>query len=269
MGLFKKTIYGEGPGVEKDAPKKKGAARFMEILLRDGVALLCGNVFLCVAAIPGALGVALGLSAGALAPALVAGALGGALMAPCLCGLNDMILRSLRDEAGFWWYNYKKQFAANAKASLLPGAVSGVLVTAQLAALMNMLQGSAATAVTMALLLLGLVLTGLIQVYLWPQLVLMELPFVTMVKNSLLLSFAFPKRSVPAMLVTLVYWGAMLGLMPLSLFVMPLLGFWYISLVSLMLVYPNIDRTFHIEEKIRQKKEAEWAEQPSMYGDKE
>ena len=36
---------------------------------------------------------------------------------------------------------------------------------------------------------------------------------------------------------------------------LPLLGFWFITLICCMIVYPPLDSTYHIEETLRQRAE--------------
>ena len=54
------------------------------------------------------------------------------IAAPQIVGLNDTILRSLRDEPGFWWATYRRAWKRNVKASLLPGAVCGLLLAMEI-----------------------------------------------------------------------------------------------------------------------------------------
>ena len=73
-----------------------------------------------------------------LIPLLAAGILGGMLAAPQIVGLNDTILRALRDEPGYWWGTYKRAWKRNAKASLLPGAVCGLLLALEIFTLFHL-----------------------------------------------------------------------------------------------------------------------------------
>ena len=58
---------------------------------------------------------------------MVAAILGGMIAAPQIVGMADTVLRSLRDEPGFWWHTYRRTWKINARASLIPGAVFGLI----------------------------------------------------------------------------------------------------------------------------------------------
>ena len=128
MGLFHQNFDKPGPGVSPDAPRKKGAARFFEILGRDFSTIWMAGLLALISSLPFALLLWLAVSTHSLIPMLAAGILGGMIAAPQIVGLNDTILRSLRDEPGFWWATYRRAWKRNVKASLLPGAVCGLLL---------------------------------------------------------------------------------------------------------------------------------------------
>ena len=102
MALFNFHFDRPGPGVSPDAPRKKGPARFFEILGRDLTSFYLAGLLALVSALPFVFGVWFAVDTHSLVPLLLAGVLGGMIAAPQLCGLLDTILRSLRDEPGFW-----------------------------------------------------------------------------------------------------------------------------------------------------------------------
>ena len=106
MGLFHSNFDKPGPGVAPDAPRKKGAARFFEILGRDFSTIWLAGILALVSSLPFALGLWFAVETHSLIPLLAAGILGGMLAAPQIVGLNDTILRALRDEPGYWWETY-------------------------------------------------------------------------------------------------------------------------------------------------------------------
>ena len=132
MGLFHQNFDKPGPGVSPDAPRKKGAARFFEILGRDFSTIWMAGLLALISSLPFALLLWFAVSTHSLIPMLAAGILGGMIAAPQIVGLNDTILRSLRDEPGFWWATYRRAWKRNVKASLLPGAVCGLLLAMEI-----------------------------------------------------------------------------------------------------------------------------------------
>ena len=132
MALFNFHFDRPGPGVSPDAPRKKGPARFFEILGRDLMSFYLAGLLALVSALPFVFGVWFAVDTHSLVPLLLAGVLGGMIAAPQLCGLLDTILRSLRDEPGFWWATYRRAWKRNVRASLLPGAICGLLLAMQI-----------------------------------------------------------------------------------------------------------------------------------------
>jgi len=132
MGLFHPNYNTPGPGVRKDEPRKKGPARFFEILGRDMGDLFRANLLCTLGFLPALILIFLGILGRTVLLAAAGGILGGILLGPCYAGLHDTILRAMRDEPGYWWHVYKKAFRRNWRQSLIPGAVLGFLLASQL-----------------------------------------------------------------------------------------------------------------------------------------
>ena len=234
---------------ERDLPRKTGVFRLWETLSRDFWDLFRAGFLALAGCVPFLLGLAFSLSTHALIYAPVFGLLGGAVAGPELCGLADTVLRGLRDEPGFWWYIYRRAWARNAKASLLPGAIGGGLLSTQIFLLFHAGALGLSTAMGAAL-IAGVLLVLAVSLYLWPQLALMELSFPQLLKNSALLFLGQLPRSLAALTIVAVYLGL---LARFHLFIIPLLPFtnlWLPVLPALFLIYPGINENFHIEEKL-------------------
>ena len=244
----------DNPGPERDLPRKTGIFRLWETLSRDFWDLFRAGFLALLGCAPFLLGVAYSLSAHVLIYAPAAGLLGGAIAGPELCGLADTVLRSLRDTPGFWWHTYRRAWRRNAGACLQPGAVGGCLLSTQVFLLfhagalgMNMAAGAGLAA--------GVLLVLAVSLYLWPQLALMELAFVQLVKNSVLLFLGQLPRSLAALAIVSVY---LWGMARFYLFLAPLLpvtNLWVPVLPALFLIYPGINEHFRIEEKLKNRPE--------------
>ena len=128
MGLF--TNYNkEGPGVDKDAPRKTGIGRFFELVGRDMNGMFLANLLACLGFVPVICLVYIGFLMRSLLVMLVSAAVGGILAGPVLAGMYDTVLRALRDEPGYWWTTYRRAFRQNFKASILPGMLYCVVNT--------------------------------------------------------------------------------------------------------------------------------------------
>lgn len=249
MPLFNMHYDRPGPGVNPDTPRKKGAARFFEVLGRDLTSFWLASLLALLSALPFVLGLWFSLQTHALLPMFLAGVLGGMIAAPQLCGLQDTILRSLRDEPGYWWNTYRRAWKRNAKASLLPGALGGLVLATQLFSLFH-LTGSEGSLMLVAVFVGALLLLGLAQ-YIFAQIALLDMSFGPVLKNAVFLFLGYLPRTLLGVMWQLIYWVLVLLFWPLSSFAVIIAGFWLPSLLSLMAIYPVLDKSFQIEENIK------------------
>lgn len=178
------------------------------------------------------------------------------IAAPGLCGLVDTVLRSLRDEVGLWWYTYRRAWKQNAAASLLPGALFGLVLAAQIFAVshIGLLEYPGIQLVTLCLttvLLLG------IGSYLFPLLVLVELPFFAMLKDSLLLFLKNLSRSLGVALILFVFIAAMMLWFPVSAIVLAVGGLWVPVYLACRKIYPILDKEFDLTAAFAQKRQSD------------
>lgn len=206
-------------------------------------------------AMPFVLGVWFAVATHSLVPLLLAGVLGGMIAAPQLCGLLDTILRSLRDEPGFWWTTYRRAWKRNAKASLLPGAIGGLLLAMQIFTAFH--YDISVGVVPGALLAVGLFLLLGLAEFLFAQVALLEMPFAGMLKNSLFLFLGYLPRAALGVLWQFVYWIVILLLWPISGFALLITGFWLPALLTMQAIYPVLDKAFDLERQIKAKRDAE------------
>lgn len=256
MGLFTRNFDKPGPGVREDEPRKKGVARVWEVFSRDGWSLFRAGFLAFLSSIPFFFLVSLSIQTHVLLYLLLGGILGGMLMGPQLTGIADTVLRALRDEPGYWWATYKRAWKRNAKASLVPGAVVGLALGSQAFTLFH-LTALGSGILMWALFILGLFVSLGLSVYLWPQIALVDLPFGTMVKNAVLLLLGYLPRSLGAVAFQLVYWVLFLLFFPLTTLLLPVTGLWLPLFLGLFVIYPPLNKTFHVEEEIRKLRDAE------------
>lgn len=255
MGLFTPSYLKDGPGVSPDAPRKKGFARLWEVLSRDFTNLYLAGVMAMLSAVPFMLLLAVANASNAVLPALVGGVAGGMLAAPQLSGLADTVLRALRDEPGFWWATYRRAWKQNARASLAPGALFGLVLAMQM--FTWHLMDETTSPVFRVLLIVGVVLITGIGVYVFAQIPLMDLPPVVLLKNAVLLFLGRLNRSAMALAAILVYAAVCWLFFPLSTAVMVLTNFWVPGLLALMGIYPALNDAFDIETRINALREQE------------
>ncbi|MGN0976154.1 MAG: hypothetical protein ACI4OL_09130 [Gemmiger sp.] len=260
MGLFSSDRYSRpGPGVREDEPRKKGLARVWEVFCRDGWSIFRAGLLAILSSIPFIFFVALSITEHVLLYLLIGGLLGGMIAGPQLTGVADTVLRALRDEPGYWWATYKRAWKRNWKASLLPGAVVGLVFALQLFTLYHMdVLGLSAS--MMVVMLIALLLALGLSIYIWPQIALVDLSFGAVLKNALLMFLGYLPRSGGAVLIQAVYWAPVLLLFPATLVFLFVTGVWLPMFLGIFVVYPPINKAFHVEEEIQKIRDAQMEE---------
>ena len=247
-----------GPGVEKDEPRKKGIRRFIELILRDGKSYLLANVICLVAFVPVTLAVCFGVYSGSLQFTLLAGTLLGIPAGIALYGMYDTVLRTLRDEANFWWPTYRRAVGQNLKLSVPLGMLLGATLSMMAFAMYWNLrvnpQGGVENWVAPAgyCLLFALLFSSVL-----PQAVVLDVGILQLLKNGVLFVLGALPRVMAAAAVAVVYWGATVLLFPYSITFLPLLGFWLVTVVSCMIVYPRLNSIYRIEETLQQRQDSQ------------
>ena len=254
MGLFHQNFDKPGPGISPNAPRKKGAARYFEVLTRDFSTFWMAGLLAMISSLPFALGLWFAVTTHSLIPMLLAGILGGMLAAPQIVGLNDTVLRALRDEPGYWWVTYRRAWKRNAKAALLPGAICGLLLATEIFTAFHTETGS--VAVMVAIFVALILLAGIAQ-YLYAQVALVDLPFSSLLKNSLMLFLGYLPRSALGILWQGLYWAAIALFWPLSGAVLILTSLWLPCSLSLLAIYPALNKSFDLEAKIKAMRDAQ------------
>lgn len=265
MSIFSSDYSKPGPGVRPDEPRKKGPARLWEVVSRDVGSFFKAGFLALVSALPFLLGMAVAIGTHTILFMILAGVLGGLLAAPQLCGLADTILRSLRDEPGYWWVTYHRAWRRNAKATIFPGAVFGLIIGMELFTLFHM-DGLGSTLTDWVILIAGLLLSTGLGLYFFQLLALLDMPMGTLLKNAALMFIGFLPRSLAAAAVQLIYWGAMIWYLSVAVYILPFTNFWLPMCISWMILYPVVEKSFGIEEAIHRKQDAElknWREQHS------
>ena len=259
MSIFSSFFGGynrPGPGVRPDEPRKKGFMRLLEILGRDFWSFFKAGLLAYVSMLPFLFGMILAVTTHAVIFVLAAGLIGGMIAAPQLCGMADTILRSLRDEPGYWWPTYRRAWKRNARACLLPGAVFGLILGMQVFTLFHM-DSLGTSVISWAILIAGLVLVLGLITYIIPQLALLEMPLAGILKNAILLFLGYLPRSVGAIAVQVVYWGLFLLYFPLSMYILPITNLWLPMVLSLLIVYAPMEKSFNLEATIKQMRDAD------------
>ena len=265
MGLFPSAKdFEEGPGVDKNTPRKTGILRFFEVVGRDLTGMFLANFLACLGFVPGICIVLFGFASGSLVVMAAGAVIGDAIAGPCLAGVYDTVLRALRDEPGYWWSTYRRAFRQNWKSSILPGIFYGLIITLQVSLVYFCVTMPArgvqvGTGIWVGA-ILNLIVFHMLFTYMWPQVVLLNQPFHQTLVNSLLCMLGFLPHALAASLLQIVFWGIVILTMPLGVVLMVLLGFWFTTEICCQMITGDLERVFHVEAQIRAKKDAELAE---------
>lgn len=254
MGFFSDRFNRPGPGVSPDEPRKKGFARLFEILGRDFGSFFKAGFLAFLGSIPFMLGMVVAVISHAVLFVVIVGIVGGMIAGTQIVGMADTVLRSLRDEPGFWWATYRRSWKRNFKASLMPGAVCGLVFAVQIFTLFH-LNNLGSSPVTLVMAVVSVILSLGLAGYIFPQVALVELPFGGILKNAALLFLGFLPRSAGAMAVNLVYWGFILMFFPATFYLLIFTNFWLPMVPALLIIYQPLDKCFNIEKTISQMRE--------------
>lgn len=248
--LFGRSEYmPESAGVDPDAPRKKGAARLLEILSRDLDGIFLSGTLAMLACAPAAILAGVALWLGSLPLCLLAAVAAGWLVGPALTSLYDTILRALRDEPGFWWHTYKRVWKQSFKSSLVPGIVFTLLWTLVAYAAFVLPQLTEVSAG------FGLVLLLTLGSYYWMQNALFETSLSQKLSNCVRMLLGFLPRTALSAAFQLGYWLLMAAVIPRCAFIFLLTGLWVPNLLAMLAVYAPIEKSLHLEEQIQAKRE--------------
>lgn len=226
-------------------PRKKGLLRMLELLDRDGGKFFKAGILAILSMIPFFLTVVFALATGA--PGLLLGCIPtGMLAAPQIAGAADTVMRSIRDQVGWWfWDSYKMAWKRNLRPSLLPGGIFGLILGTNLYLLYFITQLENPTQEFWMLFIGLLVLTAVTQYYL-PMLVCLELSGKDLLQNCFVLFFCHPIKSLLAALIQLIYYGLMLIWFPLTGVILAITSVWLPMLIADVMISPALDKHMNL-----------------------
>jgi len=276
MGIFGRNYEKPGPGVKKDEPRKKGAARFFELWTREFGDLVKLNFLFCICVIPSMTVFILSQAFFGLlwlivfsVSLLLAYPVGGAITA-CVYYITKM----MRDDPSYVWYEFKRKFKENYRQAAPVGMICTAFVYAQIllwdtitqASMIlseidpeivpqgGVVSGDPGIDIFMVIIgLMSLLIFGMITPYIFMHFAYIDLKTLGIAKNSVLMSFGnFPRSFMGAILGGII-WIAFALYFPISLVAIPFILIFGITtsmLLCLMWVWKPFDTTFKIEETL-------------------
>ena len=262
MGIFSRNFNKPGPGVNKDEPRKKGFARFFELLVRDFGDLVKLNMLLCICVLPSV--AMFFVSLAGIYPfitfvlALILAFPVGGVITSCVY----FITKLMRDDPSYVWYEFKRKFFENFKQSAAIGILCTAFVYTQILLWIMMIVSEEVPGLSWVILaLLSLLLFSMITPYIFLHYAYIDLKTFGILKNSVLMAFAYLPRSFMGAIIGGIIWITVALYFPDSL----LLGFPIIlifavtvsMLLNLMWTWKPFDKSFNIEETLIQRKDEE------------
>jgi len=255
MGLFSRNYEKPGPGVKKDEPRKKGAARFFELLFRDFWDLTKLNLLLCICMLPTAGVFLLGIfgfytGIAFIFSLLLAYPVGGAVVA-----YTYYITKMMRDDPSYVWYEFKRKFGENYRQAAPIGMLCTAFVYAQILLWMSLVMSSepGGEMLLFFIALLSLIIFWMITPYIFLHFAYIELTTLKIIKNSVLMTFGYLPRSFMGALSCGMMWIIFALFYPASLIMVPvviLFGLSISALLCLMWIWTPFDNHFKIEETL-------------------
>ncbi|MCL2663621.1 MAG: DUF624 domain-containing protein [Oscillospiraceae bacterium] len=260
MGIFNRNFNKPGPGVNKDEPRKKGFARFFELLIRDLGDLVKLNMILCVCVLPSIVMFFFSLSGiyplfTFVLSLILAFPVGGAITS-CVY----YITKQMRDDPSYVWYEFKRKFKENYKQSAAIGILCTAFVYTQILVWITMIISEDVIGLSWIILaLLSLLLFGMITPYIFLHFAYIDLKTLGILKNSVLMTFAYLPRSFMGAILGGLLWTMTALFFPDSLLmgfpIILIFGITMSMLMNLMWTWKPFDTSFNIEETLNQRKE--------------
>lgn len=248
MGIFLGGEDHEVAGI-----KRTGFTRYKHVLERDYKELFLVGFITLIFLIPFGAGLAYGVMSQSLIVSVLSGIVGGAIAGPGYACMEDLILRRMRNDVDHWWVCWKRSFRNNAKASILPGIVQCTFISVIAFAAALIFWGVAPVSLgTLLILTVASLLSIMVLSVWWPQVVLFDQKVSAQFKNTIFFCLLHFKPVLLGALVQFLWWMVTVLFMPWTAFLVPILGVWYILLVSINMIYTDIDNEFRVEDQIRE-----------------
>lgn len=254
MGLFSPNFNRPGPGVPKDAPPKKGFARFFEILFRDYSTMFKANLLFVLCCIPLTLIITFGFIfreyLGMILIAAVLYLAASCLIGPMLVSVHAVVVKMVRDEPGYMWHDFKKAWKSNLKQSVPAGVMLCALLLVEVVALLfYMAQNMSFGFVMVGIVLFCILVVVTCGLLVFLQILFIDLPLGGMMKNALFMMFGFTKRTLPAGLVVCVLGALLILFFPLTLILILAGAPVMVAVIADMWAWPAMEQAFQISER--------------------
>ncbi len=229
MGIFGNNYLKSGPGIAKDAPKKKPFFHFWELYFRKFWKLLQLNIITVLFCLP------------------------VVTIGPALAGMTKVLRNYVLEKNSFIFHDFWKGFSQNWKKSLPVGLIDILLIISAISAV-NVYPAMAENAqsggwIWYAFCIISISVTFTVLImnfYIFPMIIATDLSFKNCIKNSFFLTCVALKKN----LITLLCVAAVMAVLVLTLLLNPyflllLIPLWAVSFIGFITMfnsYPIIQK---------------------------
>lgn len=251
FGLFG-SDNGNGPGVDKNRPKKKRFFLFFELFFRKFSKMIYSSLLYCLFLIPSAALTILGFLFCRVAPFdLIGMTLGLALIGPATCGFTYLMRQMSLEQPVFIWHDFWTSFKKNMKQAFAFSALDAVVILFVIISLRfsmaQFTEGVMQYIMVVCYCAIALVFL-MMHFYVYLMMITLDLKISQLIKNSLILAIAGIKTNIIT-----VFWVLVLAIIPafiiapefLSLIVLILVPLFYASFIGFIIVFnsfPQVKR---------------------------
>ena len=211
-----------GPGINKDAPEKKGFKLMFDILGREFWGLWALNFYFLAACLP-----------------IIT-------IGPATIAMYRVIITMLRDENVYVLGDFITAFKKNFKLGVLFGIPFTIFFACGIYLNFNLVFNIAAgttNTITIAMMLLWTLFTVSVFSFILPMLAYIDLSPIPLIKNSVFLIFLGKFRTLGAVVLTVGAYAVVALYAPISIMVLLFAGFFsFLTFFSSFLIWPVIDK---------------------------
>lgn len=223
--------------------------RYREILERDYKNFFLAGFMTLLGFLPFVVGLFFAFASKSLIVMLLSSIIGGLIAGPALYALYDVIFRSFRNQIKSWSTDYFKAIKTNWKDALISGIACCLFIgTFVFIFMLFMWTGIKPSAGTIFILIISaIIISMLFSVYL-PQLVLFKQSNSIRLKNCVLFCIKYFWSTLRTAILKLLYLLIVFLFLPWSIFLLLILGIWFILFVSNFLLYDNVKEAFQLKD---------------------
>ena len=212
--MFFNNFNKVGPGIPKDAPKKKGFALFFDILFREFWNIITANFLFIIYSIPV---ITIGASYAAL---------------------NHVMMKMMRDEPIYVMQEFNRGFKNNFKQGTILGF--GIFILSVLLFISYFFYSNINEYLGVFIAAISIILT-MISNFIYPLVVSVNLTLKYVLKNAFLLSSIKMKSSLLSLFIGLFIFLSNFLFFPYTLFPILLISFSLGVFINMFIIYPTIE----------------------------